>query len=330
MSSDFALCYHVKVKWNFLPILAQRREAGANGVRVLGAKAASDNPAFPTLFELDPRDPGIYGYADELFRILDGEGFNCEFVIGADEKIWRRPWQDQLAHFERMYDVAMRHPHVVIEAWNEHELNTYGLFASEFPQPSRVPCWSRGSGGGDAEPALPPGTHTTYHNDRGPEWPRKFKSNLELADRYDRACLSNEPQRCDGEEWPVNDWYEAGTCAALFAPGATFHSSQGRTSELWPASVMDRAVAFYAGMRDVSPDAYTGTYAVAIPQGQGLRNYDELRTYGMIRGGEQWAIVMRPGPQYPMHDGWIVPQTMNGWTVAEQWGPRGTVLRLVR
>jgi hypothetical protein len=328
MATDFALLRKFKDGVDIRPILKQRRDAGANGVRVLGAKAASDNPNIPSLFVLDPREPGIYEAMDGLFTLLRQEGLTCEFTIGADEQIFRRPLAEQQAHFDRVYDVIWtHHAHVVVEAWNEVDKNLWGATPQDFRQPTGI-LWSRGSNIEEGEPALPAGTHTTYHNGRNAEWPRKFKSDLELADRYSVPCIGNEPQRCSGNAWPVSDWFEAGTCAGMFG-GATFHSDEGRTSDLWPPATLERATAFYAGMACLPADVCTWGYAVALG-GIGVQTYDELRTYGMIRGGEQWVIVLRPGPGYPMQAGLIAPTAARGWTIAEQRGPRGTVLRLTR
>jgi hypothetical protein len=335
MVTDFALLLREKDGADIGSILRQRKAAGANGVRVFRSKAHSDNPAFPDLFFLDPRDPASYAAADRLFTKLGAAGLACEFVLGVDEQVWRRSIAEQEVDARRFYDMVRgRHPHVVIERVNEWPKNLApDTSASDYAQPTGL-CWSRGSGLSDGtvngEPALPVGTHTTYHSERGSEWPRKFKSALELQDKYDRACLVNEPIRCDEHDGTtLEDWEDAGALAQLYTPGATFHSGKGRASELWTSYEAVRASAFFGGMALVPLEAQLGGYSKSMG-GVGVEEIDELRVYGCTRGAEQWAVVLRPGPRYPRDGQRIRPRGANGWHVLEQRGPRGTVIRLGR
>lgn len=321
MVTDFAILQRFLNGDGLDEIYAQRQAAGANGLRILGMKSGS-------LFELDPTRADYFDGVDRLFQELGARGFHAEFVVFADAQLCMPDVTKQKRHFGTVCEIAKRHRHIVLELVNEFEKN--GVAPENFSRPADLVC-SHGSGLSDAMPALPAWTHLTYHPARDDEWPRKFKSALELQDSSGVGCVENEPIRCDaGDGTPVEDWFDAGACAQLLTPGATFHSDKGRFSTLWTDDENVRAKAFFDGMAAMPVEAQTGIYAVAIPGGRGLQNFDELRTYGMVLNTEQWAVVIRPGPTYPRHGQKVAPATINGWSIVEQRGDRGTVVKLRR
>lgn len=325
MVTDFLLFERFQNDQNIIYLLRERKAFGANGVHVIGMCGFDGHTFSPDSW------PNYYSALDAFFGLLSREGLYCEFVPLTGARTLYPGHDRQVLHAERCYEIARRHPHVLLELTNEYDHSfEVGLDVENFTQPAGL-LWSRGSGTGDHDPAIPYGTHATFHPGRSDEWPRKMKTAME----YPVACANNEPMGGGEVDEPgrrstnVEDFYDAGACAALTSAGATFMSEAGKWSE--PFGLVQRrcAEAFFAGLNVIPAGVGDWTYAKSVPGGFCLEAHDNdgtpdsaLRTFGMLRGNDQWCVVVRPGPTWKA-------KPINGWRIVETFG-RGNVLRMTR
>jgi hypothetical protein len=335
MASDFLLFERFHNGQDITPLLRERRDLGANGVHVIGMCGFAGHVFTPESW------PDYYQSLRLFFDRLFHAGLFCEFVPLTGVRALLPHWthQQHVDHAWMCSDIAARFSHVLIELTNEYNHSyAVGLDVENFDQESSAPyvLSSRGSGTGDTDPALPPWDYLTFHPGRSDEWPRKMKSAWEYADQWGRPCVNNEPMGAGEVDEPgrratsVEDFYDAGACAALMSAGATFMSESGKWSEPYGPTQRACAEAFYAGLSVIPAGVGNWTYAKAVPGGFCLEAHDNdgtpdsaLRTFGMLNGNEQWAMAVRPEPQW-------TAKPINGWTIQETHGDRGNVLRLTR
>lgn len=255
MCTDFSLLRHVLDGRDISPVLRQRLNAGANGVRVLGMCYGWLN--------LSPLEAGYWTALTRLFDILADHGMACEFVAFAAAQNVMADVPTQQQHFAAVVEGLNRrarqnHPvrHVVIELCNEWKHN--GIDPNNFQMPRYPLISSRGSPLSDDQLTTPPWTYGTLRERR--EWPkylsRSYKAHEECwALGYTIPVVFNEPIGASEIEEPGRRsarWRDFRAIAAGYraiGAGATFHSEAGLRSEMWGPKQLDCAKAFFEAMR---------------------------------------------------------------------------------
>lgn len=184
------------------------------------------------------------------------------------------------------------------------------------------------------------GSHDTFQASRNWEWPRKTKSAKDISDVTHIGCVTGEPMGADETDQPgkrsnvPHDFFWSAATARLMSLGSYFHSRAGIHGELYGPVQRACALAHYEALSLIPPECQLGAYAKSI--GAAVQSHDDelggsLRTYGMqLHAGEQWVVVLRPGPNYPRNGGLIDPATFPGWHITQRLGPEGTILQVMR
>jgi len=285
-----------------------------NVMRVLGMAA--------NIAQFHPIDYGG-AYWDGLhafLSLLETRRVRCELVVFADAQIVMPSVSSQQAHLSVVATVLNQHTNVFGEMVNEYMLN--GVAPSQFARPVGPTLWSRGSGGGDMDPALPPWDYLTFHPGRTSEWPRKMKAAREYQDAWQVPCVNDEPMGASDhpEDHPgqrdtsLSNFFDGGACAALECVGATFHSDDGIASQPFEPQTLLSAEAFAAGMNAVPLEPQTWRYTRGGLSDSPLAHRDapdprgSVRTYAQYTGGEAYAVAVQRGPEWQA-------QATPGWRI---------------
>jgi hypothetical protein len=247
MVTDFKLLKKFIDGEDIAPILEQRIDVGANGVRVLGMAQG--------LFELNPfTTPGYYDKLSEFATLLESHGLYMEYVALADAQ--RFSWVDQHSHYNLVAVALGSHNNVFIELANEFAKN--GVYPFLFDRLPITNLQSRGSGLSDEPPASPAWDYSTFHPRRNWKWPFTCAATINELYEYpglkDAPIVVNEPiGAADADQEgrrscnPVLFEKMALECK-LWGAGATFHSESGLQSELWTPRQEECAAAFFRGL----------------------------------------------------------------------------------
>jgi hypothetical protein len=247
MVTDFKLLRKFIDGEDIAPILEQRIDVGANGVRVLGMAQG--------LFQLDPlTTPKYYDRLSELATLLESHGLYMEYVALADAQ--RFPLGKQWDHLVAAMSSLGGHENVFIELVNEWGKN--GVDPGKFHRLPITNLQSRGSGLSDEPPASPAWDYSTFHPRRNWKWPFTCAATINELYEYpglkDAPIVVNEPiGAADADQEgrrscnPVLFEKMALECK-LWGAGATFHSDCGLQSELWTPRQEDCAAAFFRGL----------------------------------------------------------------------------------
>lgn len=248
-STDFRLLEQVSVGRDILPILQDRKAAGANLVRILAMKANNTGWAF------DPRRPD---YADVVRRTFDALAIARlygELTVLADTKLLRMAQSEQ----QDVYDTVC---HIVrdggyagtmfVELVNEAGHETQQVNPDAFAPPTGIIA-SHGSGLSDVEPPQPFWGYATYHARRQPPYPSaKTAINWDASvfnERFPMPC----PFICEEGLKPAQYGYDP-TYAFLMGQharingGGTFHHDAWNEARVWTDQERACAQAFYRGL----------------------------------------------------------------------------------
>jgi hypothetical protein len=244
-ATDFRLAQRVYHGEDIRPLMAQRKAAGANLLRVAAMKANNTGWAF------DPRDdPGRYWSAVETCWAMAREHqLYLEWSVFLDTALlgMGEPWQ--LDFWAKTVERAQQYDHILLELMNEDGHPTQDVDPLAFPRPSGVLA-SRGSGLTDADVVRPTWDFATYHSRRDPPPDTRGFTNYdpyEFQAVYPKAC----PFIPDEGMKPHHYGYDP-TVAALMgahagmADGGCFHTDIN--SDPWTPEIAACARAFYAAI----------------------------------------------------------------------------------
>ena len=314
--------------------LRQLRAMGFNLVRVFGPLDWPQTPDY-NYAHFNPERLG------EFFALTASEGFYCEFVIGC-YRFGDVTAQRQFA--QRVYDIARHHPNVLIEAVNEPSvggkpdpvamlagvdrhgvLSAYGIHLPYYTQ---------------AQDELPTLDYCTIHTTRDSAWHRKARHAQELQHQLGKPTISDEPAKITepdfdypgGKNDPLHTpaemvWHAAVCC--LWTPGCTVHTEEGKWGRV-PTVGMLQYTVLEAVQRDVwtriGPEWQTGQYKGAHSSGSPVDG-DGLQ----INGQDIWTYSsVHPTKALAVRCALSEPRAINGWRMAEAWGPSGSLVRLER
>jgi hypothetical protein len=158
-STDFRLTERILRGVDIAPLLQDRRDAGANWLRLLSMKANN------TGWTLDPKEHGYFDAVRKTFEILAQFQFIGEWCVFADTKALMPSAAQQREHYERTCGLVREYPHIVLELLNEDKHSTQAINAQGFKQPEGIVS-SHGSGLSDVQPVKPFWNYATYHSRR--------------------------------------------------------------------------------------------------------------------------------------------------------------------
>jgi hypothetical protein len=257
------------------PVLQQRASLGCNVLRVFGSFNGALGSFVPTTH-------GELWYAglSRFARALAAHGLRGEFVVFADTSTWLPDPSAQVAHWNRTIDALRSETNILIEAVNEADQpinRTEGLPA--FPMPSTLNS-SHGSNGSGAWGVEPFWHWTAIHTNLEDEWWRKVGHNcyeigwiVPAPNGWRGPCYANENRRPD-QDAVLQHFFDAAAGAALLSAGSTFHSNEGKASQLFEGVTLDAAKAWIAGARSVPLYCQPQPYGRPDPPDPG-----DLRTY---------------------------------------------------
>uniref|UniRef100_A0A6M3LIR7 Glycoside hydrolase n=1 Tax=viral metagenome TaxID=1070528 RepID=A0A6M3LIR7_9ZZZZ len=159
--SDFLLFYLLANGGNLRPIIQNRRNYGANVLRVFGMWPN------PPLFR--PQDyPHYFDDLNTLADLLAEERMRMEFTVFAGAQIIIPYTNNQLSFFNQVVEVLQPKKNVFIELVNEYKQN--GIKPENFSKPSGIISCA-GSPLGDEAPPLPAWDYSNIHTRRDtPKW----------------------------------------------------------------------------------------------------------------------------------------------------------------
>lgn len=255
-STDFLLYLRYLRGEDLQPLLQQRARVGCTLVRVLGM--------VNSFAHLWPQEhPDFYSRLPDFAKLLAGAGLYLEFVVFADAQIIMPDVATQRAHFGTVCDVLAPQPNILIELGNEFgdqsrgDYGKNGFNPGNFSKPTGL-LSSRGSSVGGVPPYRPPWDYSTFHEDRSfPAWV-KDANMIEIQNGYTEypggvgfahPIVEDEPIKMGTGEILDRSLIDqfAGIAGASSA-GATFHSRQGVTSDLWDADTLACAETFYRAL----------------------------------------------------------------------------------
>ena len=265
--SDFNLLNRWQHGEGITPILAQRRDAGFNVLRVW------------TLYDLASANIGVfldidYGLIPAFLDLCASYGLYVEFT--AYTSLERKD------HWDKLVSACAGCPSVLLELVNEGTLPVNQIDMTHYYRPTMALA-SHGSGGSEGVPPWDPWDYCTFHTNGASEEQRKVGHNAmyDVADVYHVPALTNETSRYpDVGMWRGADAdraralaFDSAAGAALLCAGSCFHSVAGKTSVLWDGATEAVAQAWATGARSVSVACQAGNY----------RRRDDLLTDDLLR-----------------------------------------------
>lgn len=236
-STDFRLVEVVLNNGPINHILDDRKEAGANLVRVLSMKANN------TGWELDPRGESYWDALKETIKRVHSAGLLVELTVFADTKRMMIAPSDQQNHWKAVQGVGAD----FLELVNEDKHATQSLNSSSFHKLSSTPT-SHGSGLSDVPPVKPFWDYATYHARRSGGLGK---------------VIANYNYMCSFEYWPVpcpivpeetlkpaSYGFDPNVARALgrqarYGSGGTFHHDAWNEPRVWTGAERACAEAFY-------------------------------------------------------------------------------------
>jgi hypothetical protein len=282
-SSDFALLYNVLNGIDVSPVLAQRRDAGFNMVRIfLMAR---------NLFDLNPAAHSSYfATLSQLPGLLAQFGLYGEYVVFADATQVMPNLDDQKNFVIQVNDaLSPWADNCLLELVNENDQPVNTIDTNSFPQPNALS--SHGSNGSQMWPVNGTWAYETFHTNDAPEWWRKTGHNaMEVADAHNVPVITNENTRYPDRDSSTAHAYDAAAGAALLCAGSCFHSIHGRSSELWDVIELAAAQQWAAGAQSVNLAYQIGSYRHRTDlEGPGiLRAYDRV-----LSDGTSFVVTIR-------------------------------------
>lgn len=295
---------------------------GANVLRVLGMFNGGLGRFIPS------ETPDYMGCLDRTIKRAQAHKVRLEFVVFADAQNVVKNTSDQKTWLQSIASVIDQW-NVLGELVNEYPQN--GVDPGAFSRPNTRILWSRGSGLGDGDPALPVWDYATHHNARVDEWPRRIEcreySNNGNSPMLGWPCAENEPYGVgenfiEGRRLGIesrDDMAQWGVVCAMLALGCTYHSDAGITVTPFGYVQSTLATAFFSSMLWVPADAQTWLYQRGERDGgDGINmmpmNHTDalaLRTFCKGNGSVEYCVAVQPKP------GWVaIPR--NGWRIVAQ------------
>jgi len=245
-STEFRLPERVLAGVDITLILTDRRDAGANLVRMLAMKANN------TGYELNPHAPGYWHAVTDTVGRIGQAGLYGEWTIFADTKRMMPDPVEQQAFYQQTIETMRQYPWMVVELVNEDKHATQAINAQAFRKPEGV-LSSHGSGLSDAQPVKPVWDFATYHARRSGGL-AKISSNYSayvFQDTYPTPCPYVPEETIKPEQYG----YDSGVArlmgqSACCAAGGTFHHSAWLEERPFNDGERACAAAFFAALRD--------------------------------------------------------------------------------
>lgn len=321
------------------------RAHAINMLRIFGPLPWPETPDYRVeKFRFD-KLPGFFG-------LLEKYGLRCNWSLAH----YRHP--DLPEHVQRWYDIAdqfwapvaeaVNEPHVGVEKPDPIELlrdidtrgvpTAYGYYKQYY----------------DKLPGLDPAKHFgTIHTTRDSSWARKARHAQELQDMLGNSqpWVNDEPAKAieigsladhppttaiypgfnyvGGKTNPDEfAWYHA--VSALWTPGSTVHDEHGKWGHIPPVGSQQhrcvQAVVEHVFKR-IGPEWQTGEYNRG---GNGDSPVDNAYIEGVNEVWTYTSLHARAGKALSVRCGFPSPKPINGWRIADAWGPFKTILRLER
>lgn len=253
-ATDFRLLQRFLAREDIIPLLLQRKAAGANLVRVVAMKANN------TGWELNPHSVENYWQRlHDFWTLIENEGLYVEHTVFCDTRALMPDQTPQQVFWQSTVERAAEHPNVLLELINEAGHSTQSCNPAAFFRPATGTPASHGSGGTDESPVKPLWDFATYHARReSPPDARGFTNyNVYGFESSVDGGIAGWPKPCpfipDEGMKPQNYEYDPAAAAmmgkhcALHA-GGTFHTDIN--SDYWDERVEACARAFYAEIPD--------------------------------------------------------------------------------
>ncbi len=247
-STDFRLPERVLAGVDISSLLNDRRDAGANLVRMLAMKANN------TGYELNPRSPGYWDAVIETCEQVGDAGMYGEWCIFADTKKMMPDPVEQQDFYRQTIETVRMYPWMVVELLNEDKHATQSINAQGFRKPDGL-LSSHGSGLSDKQPVKPLWDFGTYHARRTPpESLGKIASNYSpyvFQDPYPTLCPYVPEETLKPEQYGYNTGVarlmgKSACCGA----GGTFHHSAWLEERLFNDGERACAEAFYNALKE--------------------------------------------------------------------------------
>jgi hypothetical protein len=323
-STDFMLFRDYLNGKDISEVLTQRREAGANIIRVLGMAHYIPVNAGQPAFNVS----NYPQYFDKLRTFVDYVatfGLRVEFTALADGQLLMPDAAQQDAFLARV--VGALPETAFLEICNECWKNGVDPAArwKNLPRTALVVAT------GDYTFEKPiVAEYVTVHESRDAEWPRKSRldewyANVHMPVVWDEPIGADETNQPDRRSNVVEDFYDLCAGAALHGAGLTFHSTSGLLSQMWRDHEGRAAVACFDAMRAVPVETPLWDYTRGGLGNNPIAHDDAiaLRTWCQMTGSKAVCEVVRPSPAW-------VAEAVNGWRIVKQDGPNGRLIFLER
>lgn len=328
------------------PMLAELYAVGQRGVRpfltseINGALLGDGGPY---------SDQEILDAVGPFCDTMRVKGFNVDLSVFQAVKVTMPQVARQHRFWNSVLDIAKVRPWTTVSASQEWPKQINALDYDHLRRPTDQ-SWD---GGGIMDGVnegvqvasgiwVPPmrGTHDAYEADRGPEWMRKQKSNLDISQATGIGCVGIEPMGMDetdqsGKRSNNPDYFFWNAAVGrLMALGTYAHPQAGVMGTMLGPVQKQCMASHYLALSLIPLECQLGQYAKAV--GASVRSYDDvgggsLRTYGMrMHGNEEWTVVVKPGPSYPRNGGMVDPIVESGWTAKQRLGVEGTIIQTMR
>lgn len=271
-ASDFNLLARYSRGEDIKPVLAQRRDAGFNMLRVWTLMHLSQ-------FGIGDLDPCPYNMIPSFLRLCSRYGLYVELTAYTSTR-------DPL-HWFKLVDSVEDSTNVILELVNENDQVANHINTDNYAKAPKTLC-SHGSNGSQAQPVEPFWDYATFHTNDAPEWQRKVGHNA--MEIWNGPTLSNENTRCPDRFTSLMLAYDSAAGAALLCAGSCFHSVHGKNSTLWEGQEFECAKAWAEGAKSVPLGYQDGRYNHPIQ----LEGPDILRAYQRILDdGRSWTVLIR-------------------------------------
>lgn len=282
-TSEFSLFKQFLDGQDVSPVLRERSSLGFNCLRVW----LLNNSVVPG--GIDPRSyPNFYTSISAFTDFVRTFGFNIEWTAFTQTQTLMPNVADQKRHWGSTIAALQGRPNVLLELVNEYDQHDNDC-SNELWKPPGV-ISSHGSGGADQEGKSPIWDYTQYHTNDLSEWQRKVGHNaMELADKFNVPCYSNENMRYPDKESSLTKAFDAMAGAALLNAGGCFHSQSGKLSRLFDVQELAAARAWVEGAQSVPLQYQTGLYFNRSDQNApGV-----IRTYERAIPGSSYRVEIR-------------------------------------
>lgn len=305
-------------------VLNQRRDAGANIVRVLGMAHYIPVNAGQPSFNVSTY-PNYFDQLKAFVSHVAEFGLRVEFTALADAQLLMPGAAEQDAFLARVVGVLPET--AFLETANEPFKNGADVAARYANLPRTALVVATGDYTFD-KPIV--GEYVTVHESRDGEWPRKSRldewyANVHMPVVWDEPIGADETNQPGRRSNVVEDFYDLCAGAALHGAGLTFHSTSGLLSQMWGGNEGRSAVACFEAMKSVPVEAPLWDYTRGGLGNNPLTHDDAiaLRTWCQITGTKAVCEVVRPSANW-------MAEAVNGWHIVKQDGPNGRLVFLER